>query len=208
MFARLIANNPSRYEQQVHRITGKDPGRTASKIEALVGPAIADKKAASVVLVFPDLTTLEALARTMLALNSIAGWTVTCSKLHPPPSGNFTVFNVVREIPYGRRKCPSEALVFGPYAPFPPTRKAPVTALEIFVGKPMPKGPLDDVPTTRANLAHMKLNLPNHAIFLKMWKSSHDGRTQSLKGKADNRAKAKVSLVIPSALARQLGCQR
>jgi hypothetical protein len=42
-------------------------------------------------------------------------------------------------------------------------------------------------------------------MFLSMWEGSKAGRDRQLGGK-DNRAKAKASLVIPSALANQLGC--
>lgn len=206
VFARLTANNPARYEQRVYRVPGDDPQKIAAGIEAIVGPAIVDPKTSAVVLIFPDLRSLEAVARAMLALNAIPGWKVMRSKLVRPPSMQAIAFNIVRDIPFGRRSLPSEALVFGPFAPFPPTRKAPVTAMEIFVGKPRPKGPLDDVPVKKANLAHMALNLANHAMFIRMWNNSHVGRTRSLNGRKDNRAKAKVSLVIPSVMAWKLGC--
>jgi hypothetical protein len=105
----------------------------------------------------------------------------------------------------GATTCPSEALVLGPFRVFPSTRKAPVVALELFIGEPRPMGPLDDVATTKANLAHIELGLPMHKMFQTMWKNSIKGRTKSLGG-SDNRAKAKVTLVVPVTLARRLGC--
>jgi hypothetical protein len=206
VFARLIASNPKRYEQQVDRINGQDPMRVARRIESIVGPAVASANVSSVVLIFPDLVKLEAVASAMLALNGVPGWKVTWTKLKPPPAMVCVALNIVREIRFGSGTCPSEALVLGPFRSFPPTRRAPVTALEIFVGEPRPMGPLDDTPTQKANLAHIELNLATHAIFMKMWKKSHDARTKSLGDRADNRAKAKVSLVVPTLMARRLGC--
>jgi hypothetical protein len=141
----------------------------------------------------------------MLALNGEEHWGVTTRTIEAPPAGAFVAIRIVRDISFGDGYCPSEALVLGPFDEFPPTRKSPVTALEVFLGEPRPLGPLDDVPTTKANLAHLEMHLPTHEMFLTMWESSKTGRTRELGG-PDNRAKAKVSLVISTALANQLGC--
>jgi hypothetical protein len=45
----------------------------------------------------------------------------------------------------------------------------------------------------------------NPAPFDKVWEQSVKGRLASLGGE-DSRAKAKISFVIPQALAKQLGC--
>ena len=160
---------------------------------------------AAVAMTFPYLTSLEDVARAMLALGQIPKWVVTATKITPPPTGEYVALNITRQIPFGSGVCPSEALVLGPFDDFPPTRKAPVTALEIYVGAPRPNGPLDDAPTTKANLAHIELNLPSHATFEMMWESSKKGRLDSLGG-PDNRAKAKVSLVLPMSMAQLVGC--
>lgn len=181
------------------------PSRVANKVAKIVEDLVADQSAAAATLVFPHITTLEHTAQVMLALNSEPQWSVTTTTVQEPPPGGFIAFHVVREIPFEAQSCPSEALVFGNFREFPPTRRAPVTVLELFVGEPRPRGPLDDAPTTKGNLAHIELHLPTHEMFLQMWERSKLGRTASLGGQ-DNRAKAKVSFVVTPALANSLGC--
>ena len=206
VFARLIASNPAKYEQRVVRVPkANTPSRVANKVAKIVEDLVADQSAAAATLVFPHITTLEHTAQVMLALNSEPQWSVTTTTVQEPPPGGFIAFHVVREIPFEAQSCPSEALVFGNFREFPPTRRAPVTVLELFVGEPRPRGPLDDAPTTKGNLAHIELHLPTHEMFLQMWERSKLGRTASLGGQ-DNRAKAKVSFVVTPALANSLGC--
>jgi hypothetical protein len=206
VFARLIASDPDRFLQRVVRVPqASTHARIANNIEKIVEQAISDSVAA-VAMTFPYLDKLEDVARVMVALGPLPKWKVVPTKVLPPPAGEYVALNITREIPFGEGVCPSEALVLGPYAEFPPTRRAPVTALEIYVGAPRPRGPLDDADTTKANLAHIELNLPNHATFETMWESSKKGRLDSLGG-PDNRAKAKVSLVLPTSMAQLVGCE-
>ena len=206
VFARLIATNPARYEQRVIRVPkASTPSRVAKKVATIVAALIADKSAAAVTLVFPHITTLEHTATVILALNDEPQWSVRTSVLLEPPPGGFIAFHLVREIPFGAQSCPSEALVFGNFPECPPTRRSPVTALELFVGELRPRGPLDDAPTTKGNLAHIELHLPTHEMFRTMWENSELGRATSLGGQ-DMRAKAKVSLVVTPELANSLGC--
>jgi hypothetical protein len=206
VFARLMASDPPRYEQHVVQVscTGT-PAKIASRIANTITTLIQEDRPAAVVIILPELQTLEATARVMLALDAEPLWTVTTSKLKKPPPDDYVALHVVREISFGDGKCPSEALVLGPFKAFPPTRRSPVTAFEVFVGEPRPKGPLDDEDTVKANLAHVELHLPTHNAFMMMWNNSIKGRSKSLGG-ADNRAKAKVAMVVPASLANRLGC--
>ena len=205
VFARLIAAKPAQYGQRVRRVPkAKTPSLVARKIAAIVADLVTDDSVAAATLVFPHITTLEHTARVMLALDDEAHWSVSTALVQEPPPGQFIAVRVVREIPFGADTCPSEALVFGNFHEFPPTRRSPITALETFVGQPRPHGPLDDIPTTKANLAHIEMRLKTHEMFLRMWEASRERRTRSLGGQ-DNRAKAKVSFVIPPALADELG---
>lgn len=205
LFARKIAIKPSQYSQRIFHIsTAEAPDRVANKIAGAVNTAIADGGASAVLLLFPALTSLEETARIMLALGSEPEWTVTPRAIPAPPPG-YRALNIVRAINFGTGSCPSEALVLGSFPDFPPTRRAPITALELFIGEPRPMGPLDDEATTKANLAHMPMHLPSHDMFMAMWHGSHDGRSRELGG-ADNRAKAKVSMALPLTMANRLGC--
>jgi len=205
LFARLIAVKPDRYGQRIVRVSSTGaPAVVAKRIATAVSGIMADKDATAALLLFPELRSLERTARIMLALGAEPDWTVTPMAVPSPPK-KFVALNITRAINFGKETCPSEALVLGNFPKFPPTRRAPVTALEVFTGEPRPFGPLDDVATLKANLAHMPLHLPSHDMFLTMWRGSIDGRARQLGG-TDNRAKAKASLVITSALAKRLGC--
>src|ERR1019366_6806679 len=93
---------------------------------------------------------------------------------------------------------PSEALALGPFDAFPATRMAPVTALEIFVGTPLPLDPKKKTPTTKANLAHVNVTPPlDQTQFAKTWTKSEVARLASLGGVDDCRAKARVAFVVP-----------
>ena len=206
LFARVMARNLERYDQRIARISSAGtPENTAARIARVISEMMADKAAAAVLL-FPELSCLETTARIMLALDAEGEWHVKSVPVPPPPKA-FVALNITRTIPFGKRTCPSEALVLGPFNDeVPPTRRAPVTALEIYIGEPRPRGPLNDKPTEKANLAHIEMQLPSHDAFVNTWNKSKEGRTRELGGKEDNRAKAKASLVIPETLANRLGC--
>jgi hypothetical protein len=170
---------------------------------------VADKKASIATLLLPDITTLAKLASVALELRSHPKWQVTTTALRGSPVADLVAVHVVRDIPFQSTACPSEALVMGPFKEFPPTRRAPVIALELFVGPPLPRDPKTHKPTTKANLAHADLTdteLDSAQIDM-MWESSRVARLKSLGNREDDRAKAKVSFVIPAALARRLGCE-
>jgi hypothetical protein len=209
-FARSItARGPAKYRQKVEVITGMVSAvALASEIADIVGNAVADKAVAASTLVIPALDTLPKLVDTSLALGDLQHWRVSRSLLQQTPGGDMVAFHITRMIPFDSVECPSEALVLGPFPCFPTTRKAPVTAMEIFVGEPMPHDPKlgPGHPTTKANVAHMDMNTQPEFWDI-MWKKSVEGREKSLGTKNDDRAKAKVAFTIPVTLAKQLGCE-
>jgi len=207
MFARMIAREPKRFDQAVERIIcDGEPLEIAEEIDHRVTTLIEDQRVAAAVLLFPAITILERLARSLLALNGRPGWGVVAAPLAPPPAADMITVRLSRDIPFGDGTCPSEALVLGPFEEFAPTRRSPICALEMFVGQPRDLDPKTGTPTTKANLAHMSVHLPTQQAFERMWNMSMAGRLNSLDGNQDNRAKAKVSFVLPTALAQQLGC--
>jgi hypothetical protein len=207
VFAQIIARHPDRFEQRIDVISELLPlAALAALIADRIDGMIADGGIAAAAILLPNISTLQDAARTFLALSDQPGWRVTMSSVPGPPSGVIAI-HIVKTIPFGATSCPSEALVLGPFNEFPPTRRSPITALEIYVGEPRPFDPkIPGKPTTKANLAHIEMNLPTHAAFEKVWGMSEKGRLASLGGGEDNRAKAKVSLVVPRDLALQLGC--
>lgn len=205
-FARHLATRYADYPQRIVSIpTGRGAHRATTEIAERISAFVGDPDIVAATLLFPGLTTLEETARMMLALKDHPGWSVSTAFLQPPPNREMVTVHVSREIPFGTTTCPSEVLVLGPYKEFPNTRRAPITALEMYVGEPLANDPKTGTPTVKANLAHMELNLPTPTAREKMWDKSIEGRKQSLGGD-DNRAKAKVTFVIPVPTARRLGC--
>jgi hypothetical protein len=209
VFARLIAISPANFEQKVEEIPSKGtPVQIAATIARRIDRFVPDKAVSAVALLMPDITTLEKLTRVGIALRTHPGWLVSFSTLQNSRAGDLVAIHIVRGIPFGDTVCPSEALVLGPFPVFPPTRRSPVLALEVYVGEPMPQDPKTHEPTTKANLAHMDLSqgadLDQPQIEM-MWQATVAARLKSL-GVEDSRAKAKVSFVIPASLAQQLGC--
>lgn len=207
VFARLLSSRPADFAVHIETVpTGRAPQRIAADIEQRVAALVQATGVSSATLLFPGLTSLELASRIMLSLGQLPAWSVTTSVLQPPPAMDLVCVHIARQIPFGGATCPSEALFLGPFRPFPPTRKAPIAALEIFVGDPMPFDPKNGSPTTKSNLAHIKMELPSATAFETMWENSIKGRRLSLGGD-DNRAKAKVAYVMPLAMARRLRCE-
>jgi hypothetical protein len=207
-FARLMAINPTEFGQRIEVIDGTTSQALAAEIDRLVIQQIGDPAAAALTILLPDVTQLATLVEVALALAPLSGWTM--NRWHEPaaPSGPVVAFTLARAVALATGKLvPSEVLALGPFAGFPATRNAPVLALEIFVGIPLPHDPKKRTPTTKANLAHVNVTPPlNQTQFANTWTKSERARLASLGGVDDCRAKAKVAFVIPLALAQSMGC--
>jgi hypothetical protein len=210
-FARLIAIRPADYGQIVEEIpTRGTPMQVAATIARRIDRYVSDEAVSAAALLMPDISTLKRLTEVALALRSHPEWLVSFSPVEDSRWGDLVAARIAREVPFGDAALPSEALFLGPFDDFPPTRRAPVLALEIYLGEPMTHDPKTHEPSTKANLAHMSLGPDiENATVDAMWNASKDARLKSLglaPGLEDNRAKAKVSFVIPATLAQQLGC--
>jgi hypothetical protein len=205
VFARYMATKPAEFGQRIELLTGAASG-LAAQIEAHVSSAISDPAAAALTLIFPDATDLGDLVTMALALEQVPGWHVTRTRLAATPGGDVVAFGLARDVPLATGALvPSEALVLGPFDAFPATRKAPVTALEMFVGVPPDTSRKDGGPTTKSNLADVDVSAPQ-PFFDNMWRNSIAGRLASLGGIQDERAKARVAFVVPTTLAQTMGC--
>lgn len=216
VFARLMAARPNDFGQRYQQLNGKDPAELATKIAVSVEQNVNDAAVNVVTIVLPNVTKLEILVGIAQALGTEPKWTVTTKHVAKARNSACVAFGIVREIPFGTGTCPSEVLILGPFSNFPPTRKASVTAIEVFVGEPMPNDPKSGEPTKKANLAHIDLRLPSASAFSQTWRSSIVGRRKSLgidvppdellpEDQDDHRAKAKVSFTVPMTLAKSLG---
>jgi hypothetical protein len=205
VFARFLAARPGQFGQREAVVQGRDAQKVASELADLTTAWVDDKTAFAGAIICPDLTDLTSVVELALALDSQQHWAVTRSLLTETPGGPVVAFNIVRNIPMGTAYCPSEVLVLGPFPEFPNTRRAPVTALELFVGEPPPLQRSGEV-TTKAHLADVPIELPAPSVYETMFTGTKALRLRSLGGKEDLRAKAKVSLSIPIALATSLSC--
>jgi len=205
VFARLMATKPDEYGQRAEVISGANPEAVASKIESMVTVFVSDPEVVAAAFVLPTIKSLPAVVRVALALGSKPNWTVSRSILQGTPKGDVVAFNLVRHVPMSATTCPSESLLLGPFKEFPNTRRAPVTALELFVGVP-PTHKHDGSPTTKVHLADVPIQFPTAAAFDSMWESTKKARLRSLGGADDARAKAKVTFSIPMSVATKLGC--
>ena len=205
----MMARRPADYGQHVTVINGTVPKRVAARIEQVIDGYVRDPKVAAATVVLPKIVDIGVLVKVTLQLATLPRWVVTNSTIPATAVGDVVAFAVTREVPRSAdgRDVPSEALVLGDFAVFPNTRRAPVTALEMFVGDPDPLDPKSRTPTGRANLAHVEARskFPNDRSYNKTWDNTVAGRLRSLGGVNDLRAKAKVSFVVPLALATSLG---
>lgn len=210
VFARLIAAKPSRYGQVVEVVgASKTPALIAGSIEKRVAKHIASPSTSALALLFPFVENLETLAAGLVALKEHAGWHLTTTAMNHPDLGDIVLVALSRDLPFQNNSLPSEALVLGPFNEFAPTRQSPVAALEIFVGQSPMADPKTGTVPTKANLAHIDVSqslksVPGHDPVAAMWKKSQVKRLESLGGKEDARAKAKVAFVIGAELAVKL----
>lgn len=204
-FARYIAAKPKRYGQVLEVVRAKTAARIANSVERRIGRLVADPTVSAAVLLFPDVASLEELAKGLLGLKGRRGWQFSFGTLDHPTAGELVTVGISRSIPFGGAAMASEALVLGPYDVFPPTRRADIPALEIYVGQPRTLDPKTKEPATKANLAHMTLDLKTQGAFDNMWDKSVAGRLKSLGDVEDKRAKAKVAFVLPKDMADRVG---
>lgn len=203
----VAAASPHLYGQRVETLnSGNPPAAVARAIAGRITQMLADPQVQAAALVLPGLTTLRKTAEVFLALGNEPKWNVQRTLLQIDRATSYVAFNVTRAITFGATEIPSEALVLGNFPAFPATRRAPVTALEIFVGTPLPNDPGSGKPTTKGHLAHMVMNFSTPDAFKKLWNQTRGTRLAALGGIDDPRAKAKVSFVVPTKLAERIGC--
>ena len=208
VFARKIAFNPAQAGQEISIVQASSTAaRVATSLDKTVVKMQADARVDAAAVILPGVQELEFLLAVAIALKSKPDWSVVFSELQDSKIGPAIAVGISRLIPASDgSKIPSEALVLGPFPEFPLTRRAPVTAIELFVGTPKALDPKTQLVVTKANLAHLTIRLPNDHAFGTMWDRSVAGRLASLGGVEDSRAKAKVSFVVPRDMAKSAGC--
>lgn len=182
--------------------------RVAKKIEIAVADAIATPEVHSLTIVLPNLGSFGRWIEVSELLSAVAGWNledVAFSQEEkdkvPFDPDAFRYKQLTRLLARADGALiPSEALFLGPFEFFPPTRRAPHCALELYVGTPRPTDAITNQPTERANLAHIDARLPTETTFKKMAANTKVLRRKSLgisEEQDDLRAKAKVSFAFP-----------
>jgi hypothetical protein len=199
VFARYLAVEHSGHGQR-WRVIRTPVEQLAGEIAAAIAEDVGDPDVLVSAVIMPEVNSLGALVKVATALGSESDWRLAQVTLPETPAGASVAFQLTRMV---RRvdgvQVPSEVLVMGPFVEFPITRRAPRTALEIFVGV----SPLVDAktqkPTDRGNLAQLNLEeaLPSEHVQQVMWDRTKHDRLKLLGDREDPRAKARVSFVVP-----------
>lgn len=205
-FARLIALRPEDYGQKVELVGAKSSAsRIAASIDARITKLLNNPEVSAATLLFDASITLERFAEALNSLALLDGWSISASVLDHDEISDIASLSLIKDIPYGQEFLPSEVLCFGPYNLMPNTRRSPYPALEMFVGVPLDRDPKSQAQVKKANLAHINMRLPTPEVFQRTWDKTMKQRLVSLGNKEDCRAKAKVTLVVPKALAYDFG---
>lgn len=210
LFARLLALRPSDHGVHIVEIqSGSDAARLAKSINEIVSKAIGDADTHALTIIMPNLIDPKPLLEAALILGNDENWNCSIKKVVCEKSGENVTVSLSRWL---RRAdgvyVPSDVLVLAPFDSMPPTRRAPVAGLELFVGVPPPTDAISGKPTGRANLAHIDARLPTQEAFDKMAERTAQNRRTQLsleEGQEDRRAKAKVSFSINKRLAESKG---
>lgn len=202
LFARYLANKPEVDGFSIVEIqSGANARNLASSLNRIVSQAVADPKMMALTIVIPNMTDLEVIFSAALMLSEMDRWNCSYAPIeHASGDGLSSVqltFDLERE---DGELIPSEGLLLGPFTEFPNTRRAPVAAFEIYVGKPKTLDAVSKKPTDRANLAHIDSRPLTEEMANRMVANTVASRRKSLglaDGEDDKRAKAKVSFVVP-----------
>jgi len=201
-----MAGATDRYGQRIEEIAGTVASTIASTVDSFVTKFIGDPDVEAAAFVLFDVTQPLTIVDVALHLQKLSGWKVSHELLPSTAEGPMVAFKVTRDVQLASKKIvPSEALVLGPLDGFPATRKAPITAIEIFVGTPPEIDPKSQKPTERANLAHVTMTGMPPSVFKGQWDMSVKHRLIELGNIDDPRAKAKVAFVVRPAIVQSLG---
>lgn len=204
-FARMIAMQPSRYDQEVTTTSAShSPKVIATRIDSIVKAAVAGSAEASAILL-PMLTDFSVFSRALISLGDFEGWTVSISDL--PEHDCWAVAIKLEIVRSDGVLTDSEVLVFADQPHMPATRRAPVFSLELFTGDPSRFDPKTGAPTAKANLAHLNMDILDDTAYEDTWQKTREARLSSLGNVDDTRAKAKVSYVVPKGIALSCGIE-
>jgi hypothetical protein len=206
LFAQALSRKPDGHGQRIDVLNGQKGAGLASRIDAIAHRELADPESQAATIIIPRVTTLEPLVEMATTLKSMVGWQVEHWIEPTTPTGPIVAFRITREVPIvGGTTVPSEALVMGPFDVFPETRRAPVTAMEIFIATASAKD-IFGRPRDKANLADIVFEPAlNPTAFSIMWDRTKKLRGERLADPQDRRARAKVSFVVPLPVAKALG---
>lgn len=206
-FARYAALRPDDHGQALATLKGDTAPSLATRIDKHIGRLLTERKATAATLLLPEVSELKTVVQVALQLGTKLAWKVTRTHVTDTAAGHVVAFEVSREIPTNEGGVvASQALVLGNFGVFPPTRRAPLTALELFLG-PCPHADPSGNPRTKANLDLLVASMPlGDTEIANMWDRTCELRRKVLGANDDLRAKARVAFVVPLALAREMGC--
>lgn len=152
---------------------------------------LAADDAQAVQMVFPSITTLEAMASVLRSLVESPHWTWAEIEGDPDPSSILVALRWKLD----RSRYLSEVLAFGPFDGTPVTRQAPVAVLTLRTHPPQQ---LDS--DGRVHLAQMPLFQIEEHHRDYFWAASKDQKLALLDGQLEFAARARITIRLPRSL--------
>lgn len=194
VFARLIAKNPSAYDVQWEVLTARAEPETArqiaTRVRKLTDDVIREKEAIAIVI--PRLTSAAALASFCKSLGTEPGWQIQAT-LNPSDKLSRVY---VRLLLLLSPDVEAEVLGLGPFDFLPPTRRAPITALQIRT-KAVGAKERGRRSRKKAHLAEIQWPPSQSKRYDDFWKATAQQRVAILGGD-DSAARARVTFAIPA----------
>ncbi len=204
-FAQILSKDPQKYGWHMEVVNGTSKNGVSSsilnQIERVVCSAIHDRQIEMISLVFPEVTTPEALVSLLYSLEQLPDWSITTIKgLEQVSSSDSTVYISLRVI-LNNKGVLSWVLGFGPFHFLAITRLSPFTELAIRVKpyKPdMPFRELNNDPMT-AHLADVPISVGSET-FEQLWINTKLASGRIRANSDPLKAKAKVTFPIPASM--------
>lgn len=201
-FASFLSNNPLGHGWGRIVVPGAGAADWSlaawDELGTLVQDAISNPESQALSILFPSVVSSEGLADLILHLEHRLGWTAHERAVTDDPEyGHLTGLEL--RLPLNS-ETESWPLLLGPFEFMPITRRSPIAEVALVVKAktfPLRSTRINPDPAA-AHLADMPITLDDDA-FDALWASTERQKALMLDGQPEPRAKAKVTLVIPTA---------
>ena len=167
----------------------------ADAIDQLIKGAAEDREIEAITILLPAIVSPEDLVKLLLALSRLVGWKIEIER-------EWRTLTIVGLRTVIGPRVWTEILGLGPMAFLPPTRQSPVTSLEV---RTKDKGSIWSRITRTMRAAHLAYLPTDRFLTPQQHRTRFKTLTPALKkrilgGNEDERAKARVTFAVPSAM--------